>query len=110
MVYEEIKGDITPFQILYRLSKAVGMSARHVINLLEITNTDLPEIQYRYERLKREVSSLEFNKHQSRIALSDFNNQIEMKSKNLTSYRLSLKRKRREYKISIMKRQDSRHL
>ena len=54
MVYEETKGDIEPFLKLYRLSKSKGMSARHVTNLLEIANTDLPDIQRRYERLKRE--------------------------------------------------------
>jgi transposase len=54
MVYEEVKGDIAPFLKLHRLSKAAGMSARHVTNLLEIANTDLPDIQRRYERLKRE--------------------------------------------------------
>ncbi len=42
MVYEETKGDIEPFLKLYGLSKAAGMSARHVINLLNIANTDLP--------------------------------------------------------------------
>src|SRR5215212_313244 len=65
MVYEELRGDITPFLRLYRLSKAAGMNARHVTNLLKIANTDLPDIQRRYERLKREVSTLEFNKQQS---------------------------------------------
>src|SRR5215204_5665121 len=59
MVYEETKGDIEPFLKLYRLSKSKGMSARHVTNLLEIANTDLPDIQRRYERLKREVNTLE---------------------------------------------------
>ncbi len=39
---------------------------------------------------------LEFNKQQSDIALSYFNNQIEMKSKALTSYRISCIRERRE--------------
>jgi transposase len=48
MVYEEVKGDIEPFLRLYRLSKAAGMSARHVTNLLKIANTDLPDIQRRY--------------------------------------------------------------
>jgi hypothetical protein len=96
MVYEETKGDIEPLLRLYRLSKAAGMSARHVINLLEIANNDLPDIQCRYERLKGEVNTLEFNKQQSQIALSYFNNQIEMKSKTLTSYRLSCIRERRE--------------
>jgi hypothetical protein len=35
------KGDIEPFLKLYRLSKAAGMTVRHVINLLEIANTEL---------------------------------------------------------------------
>jgi hypothetical protein len=48
MVYEETKDDIEPFLRLYRLSKAAGMSARHVTNLLKIANTDLPDIQRRY--------------------------------------------------------------
>jgi hypothetical protein len=96
MVYEETKGDIEPFLRLYRLSKAAGMSARHVINLLEIANNDLPDIQCKYERLKRELDTLESNKQQSHIALSYFNNQIDMKSKALTSYRISCIRERRE--------------
>src|SRR5215212_7909046 len=48
-----------------------------------------------YERLKREVDTLEFNKQQSHIALTYFNNQIKMKSKALTSYRISCIRERR---------------
>src|SRR5215204_2191710 len=96
MVYEETKGDIEPFLKLYRLSKAAGMSVRHVTNLLKIANTDLPDIQRRYERLKREVNTLEFKKRQSHIALLYFNNQIEMKSKTITSYRISCIRERRE--------------
>jgi transposase len=47
-VSEETKDDIEPFLRLYRLSKAAGMSARHVTNLLKIANTDLPDIQCRY--------------------------------------------------------------
>ena len=77
MVYEETKCDIESFLKLYRLSKAAGMSARHVINLLEIANTNLLDIQRRQERLKREVNKLGFNKQQSRIAMAYFNNQIE---------------------------------
>jgi hypothetical protein len=65
------------------------MSARHVINLLEIANTNLPDIQRKYERLKREVSTLEFNKQQSCIALTFFNNKIETQRKVLTLYRIS---------------------
>ena len=72
------------------------MSARHVINLLKIANTNLPDIQCRYERLEREVNKLESNKQQSHIVLSYLNNQIEMKSKALTSYCISCRRERKE--------------
>jgi DNA-binding CsgD family transcriptional regulator len=96
MVYEETKGDIEPFLRLYRLSKAAGMTAQQVVNVLEIANTNLPDIQCRYERLKREVNTLEFNKQQSHIALSYFNNQIETQRKALTSFRISCIRERRE--------------
>jgi hypothetical protein len=72
------------------------MGIKQVVNVLAIANNDLPDIQCRYERLKREVNTLEFNKQQSHIALSYFNNQIEMKSKALTSYRISCIRERRE--------------
>jgi hypothetical protein len=72
------------------------MSARHVTNLLKIANTNLPDIKCRYERLEREVNKLEFNKQQSHIALSYFDNQIEMKSKALTSYRISCRRERKQ--------------
>ncbi len=53
-------------------------------------------IQRRYERLERKVNTLEFNKQQSYITMAYFNNQIEMKSKASTSYRLSCIRERRE--------------
>jgi hypothetical protein len=96
MVYEETKGDIEPFLKLYRLSKAAGMSARHVINLLKIANTNLPDIQCRYERLKREVNTLEINKQQSHRTMAYFNNQIETQRKVLTSYRVSSIRERRK--------------
>jgi transposase len=96
MVYEETKGDIAPFLRLYRLSKAKGMSARHVINLLEIANTNLPDIQCRYERLKRELNTLEFDKQQSHRTMAYFNNQIETQRKALTSYRVSSIRERRQ--------------
>jgi hypothetical protein len=96
MIYEETKGDITPFLRLYKLSKAKGMGVNQVVNVLEIANEDLPDIQCRYDRLKREVNTLEFNKQQSHIALSYYNNQTEMKSKALTSYHISCIRQRRE--------------
>jgi DNA-binding CsgD family transcriptional regulator len=87
-VYEEIKDDIEPFLKLYQLSKAAGMTAHHVIGLLKIANNNLPEIEWRYERLKREVNTLEVKKHQSFQTLSYFKSQIERQSQALNSYRI----------------------
>jgi hypothetical protein len=96
MVYEETKGNIEPFLELYKLSKAAGMNVQQVVNLLKIVNTDLPDIQRRYERLKREVNTLEFDKQQSHRTMAYFNNQIETQRKALTSYRASSIRERRQ--------------
>src|ERR671910_347450 len=52
MVYEDLKGDIEPFLRLYKLSKRKGIGVRHVVDILAIANNDLPDIQYKYERLK----------------------------------------------------------
>jgi hypothetical protein len=95
MVYEELKGDIAPFLKLYRLSKAAGMNVQQVVNILKIANNDLPEIEWRYERLHKEVNTLELKKQQSLIALTYFNNKIETQRKALTPYRISCIRERR---------------
>jgi hypothetical protein len=69
------------------------MSARHVITFLKLQI--LTYQIFNAERLEREVSTLEFNKQQSRIALTFFNNKIETQRKVLTSYRISRIRERR---------------
>jgi hypothetical protein len=38
------------------------MSEEHVVNLLRIGNDNLPVIEYRCERLKQEVNSIEIRK------------------------------------------------
>ena len=96
MAYEETKGNLEPFLRLYKLSKAAGMSARRVVNLLKIANNNLLDIQCRYERLKRELNTLEFDKQQSHRTMAYFNNQIETQRKALTSYRISCIREKRE--------------
>ena len=70
--------------------------SQQVVNLLKIANNNLLDIQWRYERLEREVSMLEFNKQQSHKTMAYFNNQIETQRKALTSYRVSSIRERRQ--------------
>jgi hypothetical protein len=96
MVYEETKGNLEPFLRLYKLSKAAGMNVQQVVNLLKIANNNLLDIQCRYERLKRELNTLEFDKQQSHRTIAYFNNKIETQRKALTSYRISSIRERRQ--------------
>ncbi len=96
LIYEETKGDIEPFLKLYRLSKAKGMSVKQVVNLLTITNNDLPAIEERFERLRNDVDMLQFRKHTLERNLYQLNNQIATTTKLLNSFCMSCKRERRE--------------
>ena len=64
-IYEEIKDDIGYFVRLYRLAKVARIDAPSVIRLLEIANNDLPLVEHKCERLKREVDDLEAEKRNS---------------------------------------------
>src|SRR5205823_9005503 len=58
-VYEQVKDDIRYFVKLYISAKVARMGVEQVIRLLEIANNDLPVVQYRYERSKRDLDSIE---------------------------------------------------
>jgi hypothetical protein len=60
MAYEELKDDNEPFLKLYKLAKRKGMGIKQVVNLLAITNDDLPDIEKRYKRLRNDISMLQF--------------------------------------------------
>jgi hypothetical protein len=98
IVYEDLKGDITPFLKLYRSAKAAHMSEEHVVNLLRIaknnnndnvnndnnnTNNNLPAVEHRYNRLKQEVNSLEIRKLASNKTLQDLRKRISNSRKAL---------------------------
>ena len=93
IVYEELKGDITPFLKLYRSTRAAGMSEEHVVNLLRIANDDdnLPAIEYKYNRLEQEVNSLEIVKLNSNRDLQDVRKRILNSRKLLDSCDLTYK-------------------
>jgi transposase len=95
-VYEETKCDIAPFLRLYRLSKAKGLGVKHVVNLLEIANNDLPALERRFKRLRNDTSMLQFQKRIYERNLYQLKNQIASTTKLLTSFRVSCIRERRE--------------
>jgi DNA-binding CsgD family transcriptional regulator len=91
-IYEEIgDNDIEPFVRLYKSAKAAGMGIQHVNRLLNIANNnDLPELENRYQELKKELAILEFQKHNSVIILQELSNQITHLHSTSESYRSSL--------------------
>jgi hypothetical protein len=96
IVYEETKGDITPFLKLYKLSKSKGIGVKQVVNLLQIANNDLPTVEKRFKRLRNEISMLQFQKRIDERNLYLLNNQIASTTILLNSLRISCKRERRQ--------------
>jgi hypothetical protein len=87
-IYEEMKGNIGSFVNLYGLAKTAGMNVSHVNRLLMIANNDLPSVESRYEGLKKEAATLEFQKASSARDSELLNNQIIMMHKTLDSTHL----------------------
>ena len=70
-IYEEIKEGIGYFVRLFRLAKVAGMGVEQVVKVLEIANNDLPLVEHKCERLKREADDIEANKHNSARTLQE---------------------------------------
>jgi len=87
-IYEEIQGDIDSFVNLCGLAKTAGMNVQHVKRLLTIANNDLPAVELRYERLKKEAATLEYEKENSAREFQQVNDQIIMMRKTRDSTRL----------------------
>ena len=87
-IYQEIKDGAWNFVNLWKSVKAAGMGVPHVNRLLTIANNDLPSVESRYERLKKEAATLEFQKASSARDSELLNNQRIMMSKTLDSTRL----------------------
>jgi hypothetical protein len=103
-VYEQVKDDIRYFVKLYISAKVARMGVEQVVNLLKIANNDLPLVEHKCERLKREVDDLEANKHNSARILQEISDQIATMRKTLDQYQLSCKEQRLELtKIQLQK-------
>jgi hypothetical protein len=87
-IYEEIKDDIGYFVRLYRLAKVARMSVPQVVKVLEIANNDLPVVEHRYERRKREVDDLEAEKRNSARIFQELTDKISTMLKRLDSIHL----------------------
>jgi hypothetical protein len=88
-IHDELKDDIVHFAKLYRLSRAAGKSAEHVVNFLNIANNDLPALENRYESLHQNVNYLESKELDLSITLHELKDQIQKANQALDSCRLS---------------------
>ena len=95
-VYEQVKDDIRYFVKLYISSQVARMGVEQVVNLLEIANNDLPLVEHKCERLKRNLDDLEAEKRNSTRVFQEINNQIATMRKTLDPYQLSCKEQRLE--------------
>jgi hypothetical protein len=87
-IYEEIKDGIGYFVRLYRLAKVARMDVEQVIKVLEIANNDLPLVEHKCERRKRELDDLEAEKRNSARIFQDLTDKISTMLKRLDSIHL----------------------
>ena len=77
MVYEEIGDDIIHIPKIHRKIRAAGMGVDQAISLIKNANSELPTLEEKYQKVKREVSSLEFKKLEAEKTLNDLFHQID---------------------------------
>jgi ribosomal protein S8E len=103
-IYRGINHDIWYFVELYRLTKAGGFRAEHVVRLLRIANNDLPLVECKYESLKTDVKTLEEYKRNSEGRLRDLENQITEASNHVEYYRASCRQEQKKLQDLRQKR------
>ena len=62
------------------------MGVEQVVNLLKIANNDLPLVEHKCERLKREVDDLEADKENSARDFQELTDQISTMRKTIRLY------------------------
>ena len=85
-IYLETKGDLGSFVTLYKLSKAAGLNADHVIRILRLADDDLLSLEGRYYNLKSEIKSLEAKKENLIRIMQDYENQVIALGKSFDDY------------------------
>jgi hypothetical protein len=103
-IYEEIKDGIGYFVRLYRLAKVTRIGVKKVVKVLEIANNDLPVVEHRCERSKRDLDSIEAEKQNSARLLQELSDQIATMRKTLDQYQLSYKEQRLELTMLQMQK------
>ncbi|HKG87867.1 MAG TPA: hypothetical protein VKA95_06035 [Nitrososphaeraceae archaeon] len=77
IIYEDIRDDIIHIPKIYRKIRAAGMGVGHAIDLIKNADNDLPALEQKYQKLKREVNLLESKKLEQDRTLNDLQDQID---------------------------------
>ena len=85
-IYLETKGDLGSFVKLYKLSKAAGLNADHVVRILRLADGDLSSLESRYYSLMSELKTLEARKENIIRIIQDYDNQLTSLGKSFDSY------------------------
>ncbi len=72
------------------------MDTQQVVRLLTITNDDLPSVEYRCEKLKREEASLKAGNQNSAMILEELSDLISDLRNTSDSCRLSCEQEKRQ--------------
>jgi predicted transcriptional regulator len=62
MVYLTVKDNPWPFVNLVNLAQEAGIDEQQLISFINTVNNDLPSLELKYEKLKKEMDSLEYEK------------------------------------------------
>jgi hypothetical protein len=81
---------------LYGLAKAARMGVEQVVKVPHIANNDLPVVEHRYGRSKRDLDSIEALKQNSATILQELSDQVAIMCKTLDQYELPCKEQRLE--------------
>jgi transposase len=83
LIYEDIGDDIIHIVKLHRKMRAASIGVEQAINLIKTANNDLPAVEQKYQKLKRDVNSLESRKLEGYRTLNDLQDQIDGSERTL---------------------------
>ena len=76
LIYEDIGDDIIHIVKVHKRMKAARVGVEQAINLIKVANNDLPAVEQKYQKLKRDVNLLETRKFKEYRTLNDLQDQI----------------------------------
>ena len=106
LVYEDIRDDIIHIVKLHRRMRAAGIRVEQAINLIKIANNDLPALEQKHQKLKKEVNLLESRKSEGNRILNDLHDQIDASKRMLEWLKTSSEEE--EAKISQLEQEKIR--